>query len=43
MVTIVECPVCGNGYTERIRMYTYRPNNRSDRIKYEPHYDWCNE
>ena len=38
-----ECPVCGNGRTEKYRMYTPKPDNIQERYEYIQTYDYCNE
>ena len=36
-----ECPVCGNGSADKIRMFTKRPKNIQDRYKFYEYFDNC--
>lgn len=43
LTIVTECPVCGRGDVARIRMYTPRPIDATDRFQYTIYYDHCDD
>jgi hypothetical protein len=41
MIHYYECPICGSGGEERIRMYGRRPKSVWRRVRFHSLYDQC--
>ena len=39
---ISECPICGRGDDYRVRQYTPKPADPSERVVWDYNYDYCN-
>jgi hypothetical protein len=43
LIITEECPVCGKSSVTRVRMYTEKPKDISERYNFNHVYDYCME